>query len=619
MHTHRLMWSAIAALGASAAASAEFRVLPYQQWPSTDGIRLTWFTDADLAGTIVISGGDLAEPIELTSAPAYQPLLEYMQPELDQAADLGYTVLANENWKHSIDVRDLTPGTTYDYLVTQGDATFTGTFRTAPSAGAWTSIRFMAMSDSETEPRGNTNRRDWSLGALAEGSLDRPADWPKDGAGRDLYPLTETFGYQQNLRILEERDPDFVMMPGDLVQGGGYQLGWDEFFRHTAGEYDTIFTDRPLIPALGNWENFAAVNGGYDPAAVEFSRSKYKVYFDAPSNGTPEHQDQYYRIDYGPVTIITIDSSNGLPDETRDEPTPGTDIGTDTQENVSIDTYPGDDLADYNPGSAQWAWVEAQLADARAAGQVIFVQWHHVPFSSGVHGFPMSHPQSSGQGGTPLRIYHETLEQFGVAAVFCGHSEMFERSFVDLDGDGNGIHYYDVGVSGDGMRGGVIDEVTGEYGGQNGFSQWTADRSEPELWVETPEGVTLARGGKHYGHLEINLNSTGGLGFGTITFTPVHSFPILNADYEPVGDTERRVYGDVVALAIAADGSVVAAEVACLSDVDGSGAIDVLDLLALLSAWGPCETCPADLDGDGLVGTLDLLILLADYGVPCAG
>jgi hypothetical protein len=41
----------------------------------------------------------------------------------------------------------------------------------------------------------------------------------------DAYPLTETVGYQENLRIVSQRNPDFIVMPGDLVQGGGYQLG----------------------------------------------------------------------------------------------------------------------------------------------------------------------------------------------------------------------------------------------------------------------------------------------------------------------------------------------------------------------------------------------------------
>jgi hypothetical protein len=53
-------------------------------------------------------------------------------------------------------------------------------------------------------------------------------------------------------------------------------------------------------------------------------------------------------------------------------------------------------------------------------------------------------------------------------------------------------------------------------------------------------------------------------------------------------------------------------------DLDGSGAVDVQDFLALLAAWGPCPDppamCLADLDHDGMVGVNDFLILLANWG-----
>jgi Ca2+-binding EF-hand superfamily protein len=52
----------------------------------------------------------------------------------------------------------------------------------------------------------------------------------------------------------------------------------------------------------------------------------------------------------------------------------------------------------------------------------------------------------------------------------------------------------------------------------------------------------------------------------------------------------------------------------CPTDIDGSGLIDFGDLLAVLSAWGPCTDCPADLDGNGAVGFEDLLTVLSEWG-----
>ena len=56
---------------------------------------------------------------------------------------------------------------------------------------------------------------------------------------------------------------------------------------------------------------------------------------------------------------------------------------------------------------------------------------------------------------------------------------------------------------------------------------------------------------------------------------------------------------------------------ACPWDLNGSGGVGILDLLALLAAWGPCEApCPPDFDGGGTVDIFDLLTLIANWG-PC--
>ena len=54
----------------------------------------------------------------------------------------------------------------------------------------------------------------------------------------------------------------------------------------------------------------------------------------------------------------------------------------------------------------------------------------------------------------------------------------------------------------------------------------------------------------------------------------------------------------------------------CAGDVTGDGSVNVLDLLALLTAWGDCDDCPEDVNGDGAVNVLDLLIVFSVWG-PC--
>lgn len=589
------------------------RVNPYLQQPSSDGMYITWFTEENVPGELSIIGPSLDSPLTFTTTPTLEPILSYTDAELNQeieGLEQGSWLLGNENYKHTVDVTELAPDSTYNYSVTVGETTFESSFETAPTAEDWDSIRFVVLSDSETEPRGRVNRRDWQQGALEDDSLSRPsvedslwAETISVRGDRLNYPLTENVGYRNNLEIINSRNPDFMVMPGDLIQGGGYQPAWDEFFRHNAGEFDSGLSEYPLLPALGNWENFGALNGGYGidedgRYGPLFGRDKYHTYFDAPGNGTLEHQDNYYRTDYGPVTILTLDSSNGEPDDSRDnyggEGQPPkisgqeyTGPGTDTQENVTREQYEaagGTDLADFNPGSPQWDWVIEQLESARAEGQYVFVQFHHAPYSSGTHGLPMNHEDSSGQGGTPMRQYQPLFEGYDVVAVFSGHSEMFERSFVDEDNDGEGVYYYDVGVAGDGMRGERTDEE-GNLLSYNPFSQWTADQSEPELWQEVDGVLQNVAGGKHYGHLEVNLENLGDENGAQITFTPVYSFPVLDANYELV-DTERRVYGDEIVIE--------------LDDEDPQDDIEGTDTADTIEGTEADETITA-LDGDDTV------------------
>ncbi|MBG80200.1 MAG: hypothetical protein CMJ39_05765 [Phycisphaerae bacterium] len=51
-----------------------------------------------------------------------------------------------------------------------------------------------------------------------------------------------------------------------------------------------------------------------------------------------------------------------------------------------------------------------------------------------------------------------------------------------------------------------------------------------------------------------------------------------------------------------------------IGDVDGDGAVDIQDVLALLDQFGACESCQADLDDNGEVEITDLLLLLAEWG-----
>ncbi len=52
----------------------------------------------------------------------------------------------------------------------------------------------------------------------------------------------------------------------------------------------------------------------------------------------------------------------------------------------------------------------------------------------------------------------------------------------------------------------------------------------------------------------------------------------------------------------------------CPGDINIDGSVTVIDLLAMLAAWGPNPGHAADMNGDGTVTVLDLLAMLAAWG-----
>jgi len=517
MRYYRLIFFVLSCLSGEFA-YGQFRVYPYLLAPATDGIRITWFTEEAISGIVKVYQKGKSDTLIVESTPKEVAALRYSQLEESERADFP-DMFSNSNIKHTVRLEGLEPQTEYTYVVIQGTEVFEGHFSTAPMLGERMPITFITFADSETDPAGREIYRKWAPGSQHPESTGRP-DSVQD------YLLTETEGYKANLEAIKEEEPNFLLLSGDIVQGGGYQRAWDEFFFHNAGKFDTLLSTIPFLPAIGNWENFGARNGGYEPEAIAAARAKYKAYFDMPPNNNPDYRNFYYRIDYGSITILTLDSSNGLPDSTD----------FDTNININAAIYPADDLPDINKGSDQWDWTLAQLADARKKGQIIFVQFHHIPYSSGGHSLPLTAFKSTGQAGIPMQIYQPMFKAYGVVAVFCGHNESLEHAVVE------GIHYWDVGIAGDGL-GYSIDDLDPRR--KNPYRKFVAHRDAPEYW----KGLQLLDGGKHYGYLKVNVSPLADSNRYTVTMVPYYLFPVTDTQGN-VTSIEKRQYDHVVEVAV---------------------------------------------------------------------
>jgi hypothetical protein len=68
---------------------------------------------------------------------------------------------------------------------------------------------------------------------------------------------------------------------------------------------------------------------------------------------------------------------------------------------------------------------------------------------------------------------------------------------------------------------------------------------------------------------------------------------------------------------ISNEDDVIIIDDACEGDVDGSGAVDVVDLLNVIAYWGSCEDadgCASDTNSDGEIDVLDLLTVISAWG-----
>ena len=52
----------------------------------------------------------------------------------------------------------------------------------------------------------------------------------------------------------------------------------------------------------------------------------------------------------------------------------------------------------------------------------------------------------------------------------------------------------------------------------------------------------------------------------------------------------------------------------CITDLDGCGSVDIVDVLLLYESWGSCRGCNADFNDDGVVDGEDLGYQLGHWG-----
>jgi hypothetical protein len=193
---------------------------------------------------------------------------------------------------------------------------------------------------------------------------------------------------------VEQLQPAFNLHLGDLAyanlqQGNQRGPAWDRFVATISGSAAA----RPWMPALGNHE----ICAGTGPQGY----GAYHTRFQLPANGTAGYLGNWYAFSVGSVRVIVTDAN---------------DI---CYQNAGIDMY----LRGYS-GGAQLAWLERELAAARATSHIDWVVCvvHQLMCSSSLEG-----------NGCDLGIrlaLQPLFDRYGVDLVLSGHDHDYERTYA---------------------------------------------------------------------------------------------------------------------------------------------------------------------------------------------
>jgi len=183
------------------------------------------------------------------------------------------------------------------------------------------------------------------------------------------------------LNYVGPANTDLWLMLGD----NAYESGTDEEYDAAVfNMYREILARAPLWPTIGNHD-----------AALPY-QFPYLDIFHLPMNGEaggiPSGTERYYSFDYANIHFICLDS------ETSSRTTNGPMLN----------------------------WLQEDLAATEKDWIVAY--WHHPPYSKGSH-----NSDTEFQMVEMRERVLPVLEDYGVDLVLCGHSHVYERSFL-LDG-----------------------------------------------------------------------------------------------------------------------------------------------------------------------------------------
>lgn len=285
--------------------------------------------------------------------------------------------------EHSINITGLTPYTKYYYSVGDQSSTLSGGdslhhFTTSPVIGTVQPIRV------------------WAIGDFGKGSTKQ----------RQVHESYTTFAGNDHT--------DVWLWLGDNAYDSGTDSEYQTKVFDGPNGYEDIFKYMPFMPAPGN-HDYLSVSPPTSSISPPTHSGPYYDMVDVPTQGEiggePSGMEAFYSFDYGNTHFISINSEIGsLLSSTNCW------IGVYEEFNIFASNFSGSPFTD---------WLEDDLAANDKRWTVAY--WHQPPYTDGSH-----------EAGTFWEVYMEAmrnnivpiLEQYNVDLVLCGHSHVYERSFL---------------------------------------------------------------------------------------------------------------------------------------------------------------------------------------------
>jgi len=441
---------------------------PFLQLPTTNSVRVVWFTEFSGTRNIVAYGENLSKIATANTTKLSRTREDkdsHISDEMKQGIT-GTNPIIRPIWRHEAEVTNLIPGVRIPYLVTSerkdGASVSSKIFSLSPTPAAGIGLKILFTSDHQLMPMTAANLQkvaetiDKVDAVFMAGNLinipDRASEWFDDDRGRAFFP-----GLQG--RAFSELDKNGIKT---LYSGG-------ELIQHA-----------PIFPAIGNHEIMGRFstsstlndqfNDSFPRAAVEkiypyltqkygvkdkdvllknnsFNSDTYNEIFSLPSD------KNYYAVTFGDVRLVALYVTNIWR-------TPNLDPGTRGRYRERDEDFDRPEKWGYGQhifepiikGSAQYSWLEQELYSAEfQQAKYKIVMFHHPPHSLGDNIVPaytdpvqivdrtsdgeikMVRYEYPKQQDYLMRDVAPLLETAGVQLVLYGHSHLWNR-FVSSSG-----------------------------------------------------------------------------------------------------------------------------------------------------------------------------------------